>query len=131
MKKICLLIMLMIILVGCGSKTSINGEKKNNTYSFKELESDLKDVDDGIEITWKAGELIGAEEGYGYETSNCKFEIYKYDKKSDEYKEAEKNQKISMPSFESSWDAKVKNGYAYFVNEGNCDQFIRYIEKLK
>ena len=124
-----------LILTGCGSnskETNSDISNENNdkaAYTFEDLENDLVALDSSTEINKKSASMIGAEEGYGYIVGDCTIEVYKYDKSSDEYKEAEKNQKISMTSLDMTFKATVKNGYAY-IQRGTCDNVIPYIEKI-
>lgn len=128
-----MLFAITLILTGCGSNTdSTGGNKETNkesSYTFENLKSDLLALDSTTEVNEKSASLIGAEEGYGYIVGNCTVEVYKYDKKSEQYKIAEKNQQISMPSFDMAFKAIVKNGYAYTI-EGSCDNVIPVIEKI-
>jgi len=130
-------ILFTISLTGCGSeKTEDNNsndsskEKTNSSYTFDNLKTDLTKLDSNIKITKKAADMIGAEEGYGYIMSNCSIEVYRFNKSSEEYTKAEKEQKINMPSMGMSFDATVKNGYAYSITEGNCDEALKYVEKI-
>lgn len=127
-------IALTLILTGCGSNVTVKkdvssgGEKVS--YTFDNLKEDLTALDSNIEINDKSAGLVGATEGYGYMMEGCTIEVYKYDKTSDQYKKAEKEQKISMPAFETTYNAVVKNGYAYMVIDGSCDNVIEFVSKL-
>ena len=124
-----------LILTGCGSnskETNNDTTNENNdkvAYTFEDLKTDLITLDSSTEVNQKSASMIGAEEGYGYIVGDCTVEVYKYNKSSDEYKKAEKDQKISMPSLDMTFKATVKNGYAY-TQEGTCDNVIPYIEKI-
>ena len=137
-KSIISLIMIFaifLILTGCGlnSKETNNDTSNENNdktaYTFEDLKTDLIALDSSTEVNQKSASMIGAEEGYGYTVGDCTVEVYKYNKSSDEYKKAEKDQKISMPSLDMTFKATVKNGYAY-TQEGTCDSVIPYIEKI-
>ena len=126
---------LIIILSGCDSKR--NSEEKSNKveekeelYTFDNLKKDLMTLDNNLEVNKKAASMVGATEGYGYIMADCSLEAYKFDQNDEAYKIAEDNQELSMPSFETTLDAVVKNGYAYFVNDGTCDNAIEYVNKL-
>lgn len=123
-----------LLLTGCGSSTESEPTKQSGgtkaNYTFENLKEDLTALDSNIEIYEKSAGLVGATEGYSYIMGDCSIEVYKYDKTSDQYKKAEKEQKISMPSFEMTYSATVKNGYAYMITDGSCDSAIEYISKL-
>ena len=130
-----IILVISLILTGCGSN---NEELESNevkesdnqvSYTFEDLKTDLMALDSSTEINDKSASLIGAEEGYGYIIGECNIEVYKYDKNSEQYKTAEQNQQISMPSFGMTFKATVKNGYAY-IQEGKCDSVIPYVEKI-
>ena len=127
-------IALTLILTGCGSNGGVETVEQSGgnkaSYTFDNLKEDLTALDSNIEINDKSAELVGATEGYGYMMDGCTIEVYKYDKTSDQYKTAEKEQKISMPSFGMSYNATVKNGYAYMVLDGSCDSAIEFVSKL-
>lgn len=141
MKKIMITIFvfgfILLGLTGCGTENEevVGGnettkEPSKVTYNFENLKDDLTALDSSIEINQKSASMVGATEGYGYIMTNCTFEVYKYDEKSEQYKKAEKEQKITMPSFEMTFDAVVKNGYAYTMVEGSCDEATALVEKL-
>ena len=123
-----------LILTGCGSNTSSEPTKQSGgtkaSYTFENLKEDLTALDSNIEIYEKSAGLVGATEGYGYIMGDCSIEVYKYDKTSDQYKTAEKEQKISMPSFGMTYSATVKNGYAYMITDGSCDSVVNYVTRL-
>lgn len=137
-----LAITMFLTLTGCGqnnsntnketnsNNTETNNEESTTSYTFDDLKADLMILDSSVEINDKSASLVGAEEGYGYTVDDCTLEVYKYNKNSDEYRKAEKNKQISMPSFDMTFDATVKNGYAYMVVDGTCDNVISYVEKL-
>lgn len=129
-----MVLMVLACITGCGNETTNDNNSNNNSnnYSFNDLEKDLKSLDSDIQINKKEASLIGANEGYGYISKNCTIEVYKFDKTTDKYKEAEKNQEINLESFNMKMKATVKNGYAYYVNasKSECDDVITYVEKL-
>lgn len=145
MKKtfLALLILLMVplLLTGCGSKeetsnnNSSNGatqkeETKKSTYTLENLKTDFQALDSSVEITKKSAEMVGATEGYGFIGSSCTIEVYKFDTSTEQYKKALKDQKLSMPSMEMEFAATVKDGYAYTEPDGDCSQVISLINKL-
>lgn len=139
-KKISILMVMFVfcfLLTGCGSKTKIKISENNSinktvktNYTFENLKSDLSKLDSSIQVIQKAANYVGAEEGYGYVMSNCSIEVYRFNKSSEEYKKAEAEQKLSMPSVNMSFDATVKNGYGYLITEGTCDEALKYVDKL-
>lgn len=143
-KRITILIVTIVfafLLTGCGSKDVNNSTEENkdnmsteqttkSSYTFENLKSDLTGLDSGIQVNQKSATMVGAEEGYGYIMSSCSLEVYRFDKSSEQYKTAEKEQKLSMPSMNMSFNATVKNGYAYLVTDGTCDEALKYVEKL-
>ncbi len=139
MKKCIIYLMIIfvisLVLTGCGSNNeeldsdNVNENDNQVSYTFEDLKTDLMALDSSTEVNQKSASLIGAEEGYGYIIGECSIEVYKYDKSSEQYKTAELNQQISMPSFDMTFDATVKNGYAY-IQDGTCDNVIPYVEKI-
>ena len=128
-----LILTFAITLTGCGTNNEkTNQEEKTNggttktSYNFEDLKSDLLTLDSSTEVNEKSASMIGAEEGYGYIIGECTMEVYKYDKNSDQYKKAVKEQKISMPSFDMTFNATVKNGYAYNYN-WNYDYLLKIV----
>lgn len=119
-------ILYLVILISLFTITGCNS--KNNKYTFEDLKKDILTLNDNAQINEKLASIIGAEEGYGYIVDDCKIEVYKYDVTTDEYKTAEKKQKISLLTTE--YEAVVKNGYAYYINQGSCKDVIKYIKKL-
>lgn len=117
-------------LTGCGKGTTSSNESEQVAYTFDNLKQDLTTLDSSVEVNEKSASLVGATEGYGYSLSNCTIEVYKYDKKSEQYKKAEKEQKISMPSFEMTFDAVVNDGYAYTIIDGDCEEVLKFVDKL-
>lgn len=131
-----LILTLAFTLTGCGTENSKNNQEEKNdgglikeSYNFENLKSDLLALDSSTEINEKSASMVGAEEGYGYIIGECTMEVYKYDKNSEQYKKAVKDQKISIPSFDMTFNATVKDGYAY-TQDGTCDNVIPYVEKL-
>ena len=125
---------MLLIVTGCGTEKPEDKKKEDNTpkvsYSFNELESDLKSIDPNVQVNEKSAGLVGAIEGYGYILENCSIEVYKFDTNSDQYKKAKKEQKLSMPSFEMTFDAKVDNGYGIVKSSGTCENELSLTEKL-
>ena len=82
------------------SINDIDDEETMQLDKFKQFEKGLSDKQIEFEIVQKIGSMVGAKEGYGYifndETS---VELYLFDKDSEAYKEAIKNNKIYVESF--------------------------------
>lgn len=138
MKKNLLISLLCVslLLTGCGKEDSNDDKSKNDnnksSYTFTDLEKDLKQLNNDLEVKQKSAEMIGATEGYGYISENCSIEVYKFDTSSDKYKDAEKNQQFNIESLNMKMKATVKNGYGYYINDdkSSCDEEIKLIEKL-
>ncbi|MCR2033462.1 hypothetical protein [Anaerofustis stercorihominis] len=62
-------------------------------------------------------ELVGAKSGYKLSADGKTLELYAFDKDSDQYKNAEKDGKLTMESLGSDITEKVKvvNGYAIIL----------------
>ena len=69
---------------------------------------------------------------YDAPSGETKVEIYKFDKSSDAYKDAEKSQKLTLSGLDSSFDATVKNGYAYVIDNEfpKHDEVVNLLEQL-
>ena len=76
--------------------------------------------------------MVGASEGFKLKSGETKVEIYKFDKSSDAYINAEKSQKLTLSGLDSSFDAKVKNGYAYVIDNEfqKHDEVVKLLEQL-
>ncbi len=76
--------------------------------------------------------MAGAKTGNKYISENKALEIYQYEKSSDSYKNAEKNQKITVEGF-GDFEAIVKNGYALIIDKDypHYDEIIALFNKLK
>lgn len=134
MKKILLGLLVTLVCItatACGTQEEgkKTGGDTNTSYTFESLEKDLKTLDKELQVNQKSAEMIGAKKGYGYILKDCTLEVYEFDKSSDAYKEAEKNQKFNLESMNMKVDATVKKGIGYTAN-GSCDDAIQYIEKL-
>lgn len=109
--------------------TSITGQTEASKgitiedFKTKIEENGLK-VDNTVE---KSAELIGATEGVGYEIDGETVEVYKFDENSTDelaktnIESAKKDGKISMPTFETTLDAKYNKGLCLIGYENHPD----------
>lgn len=104
-----------------GSANMTNDGKIN----MSNIKSEIEKL--GIDVEEKNAyyEMVGASDGVKIYSGDYRIEIYKFDKSSEKYIEAEKNQKLKTTI--SSFDATVKNGYAYLID----DQFPKHDEVIK
>lgn len=145
MKKrlsILLIIMILFIVTGCSSsnnviKTDSNRKeektvKKQDKITIDNIESKIRNLGIQIEKTEAYYDMIGAENGFKLNSGDSSIEIYKFDKNSEVYKTALNTQKISMGE-DFSFDAVVKNGYAYTIDESFPDysEVIMLLEQLE
>lgn len=121
---------LCFFLVGCGNK-STNEDKPsndNNTPTSKEnitldnIQSRIEALGITCEKTEVYYQMVGATNGFKLNVNDTRVEIYKFNKSSDAYKKAEKEQKLTLNDMDMSFDAKVQNGYAYIID----DEFPEY-----
>ena len=89
---------------------------------FTRMEDTLDDQDVYFQKTWLAAELIGAKEGYKYATYSGTFELYLFDKASDAYQAATKNNAISLTG--TLYPAFVKDGFAIYFYD-NAKEELR------
>lgn len=84
-----------------------------------------------VEVDEPFYKLVGAKAGIKIYSGDSRIEIYRFDKNSDAYKNAEKEQKLSSGGI-SSFDAVVKNGYAYLIDDDfpNHSEVVSLLEKL-
>ena len=97
----------------------------NDKININNIKSEIEKLGINVEEKDAYYEMVGASDGIKIYSGDYRIEIYKFDKSSDKYIEAEKNQKLKTAI--SSFDATVKNGYAYLID----DQFPKHDEVLK
>lgn len=120
---------LCFFLVGCGNKsTNENKTNNDNTPTSKEnitldnIQSKIEALGITCEKTEVYYPMVGATNGFKLNVDDTRIEIYKFNKSSDAYKKAEKEQKLTLNDMDMSFDAKVQNGYAYIID----DEFPEY-----
>lgn len=112
------------LFAGCSSN-----EESKPEMSFDTFESLL--AENGIEVSGKTemmAQMIGAEEGYKYESENADFELYKFDTSSDEYKKAKKDGVVSLNGL-GEFDVVVNGEYVLptsGIDESIVDAFAEY-----
>ncbi len=144
MKKILvamLLITMAICFSACTEKTEKytdeDGNVKEFTYVIREtsdkfalFEEGLAEKDITFEVEMKADGIIdGAIEGRKYILETGKtFEIYKFDIKSEAYRETAKTSKLYVEMFDAYINAAVNDEYAMFPanDEGITDLFLSF-----
>lgn len=147
MKKKIIFIMsifaMFLCLTGCGSTTTdSNDNSKSNNDNLKIKTAEKINIDNiqskisELGVSTETGEvyyqMVGAEKGIKLYSGDYRVEIYKFNKSSDEYKTAENTQKLSI-SEDYSFDAVVKNGYAYVIDNEfpNYDAVVSLLDKLQ
>lgn len=121
---------LCFFLVGCGNKSTNENKPSNdnNTPTSKEnitldnIQSKIEALGITCEKTEVYYQMVGATNGFKLNVDDTRVEIYKFNKSSDAYKKAEKEQKLTLNDMDMSFDAKVQNGYAYIID----DEFPEY-----
>jgi hypothetical protein len=94
--------------------------KTVSTDPFTRLEDTLDEMDVYFQKNWLAAEMIGAKEGYKYDTYSGTFELYLFDTASDAYQTAIKNNAISLSG--TLYPASIKNGFAiYYYDNATAD----------
>ena len=120
-----------LTLTACGSK---DDEKKqtSDAINFSNVQSKIEDLGIKCEKTEVAFDMVGAKDGFKLNYNENHIEIYQFDKNSEVYKEAEKNQKLTISSMNMSFDAKVKNGYAYIIDDNfeKHNDIVKILDKL-
>lgn len=150
------LIILSIILIGVILITSISfiiiSNSKTNETASKTNESKVKEItisnfkdkleENGFVITdvsQKSANLIGAEEGFGYEINGEFIEIYKFNEESTEdlsknnIKSAKSDEKISMPTFNNmKFNVKYNKGLVLmnYEKHPNKDKILEIFNNL-
>lgn len=120
---------LCFFLVGCGNKSTNEIKPSNeNTPTSKEnitldnIQSKIEALGITCEKTEVYYQMVRATNGFKLNVDDTRVEIYKFNKSSDAYKKAEKEQKLTLNDMDMSFDAKVQNGYAYIID----DEFPEY-----
>ena len=141
MKKTFLVLMCFVLLLtGCGKENTNNtATNKGNGATAKEnvdltnVQSKIENLGVNVSKEEVFYEMVGASDGMKLLSDEYRIEIYKFDKKSDEYKLAEQNQKLTLDGSEMSFDAVVKNGYAYLIDDEfpEHDAIVNILEQLK
>lgn len=149
-KNIIIILVLVLLFTGCENKEEqkiADDKTKNNVQEVKEdenkeqkeevkeekinlenLEAKLNELNINITTIKMEASYVKAIEGYKYKTNNATLEVYKFDTSSEAYKKAETNQKITLESgnYRQNFNAVVKNGYAYILDNKFPEQ-----EKVK
>ena len=102
------------------STTDASSTNNNETVQldkFQQFENGLTDKQIEFEIVQKMGSMVGAKEGYGYKFNDeTSVELYLFDKASDTYKEAIKNNKIYVESFGIAMDVVFNDDICIYYN---------------
>lgn len=141
-------LLIMFVLLSLAAFTGCSNEKTNNNngqendnnnivqeenITLSNLEQKINDL--GIETTKTktAYEMVGAKDGYKLTSNNSTLEVYQFDTSTDAYKTAEETQKITLESMGISFDAVVKNGFAYILNNNfpEYDAVLNLLNKLQ
>ena len=124
-------ILMCLTLTACGSK---DDEKKqtSDAFNLSNVQSKIEDLGIKCEKTEVAFDMVGAKDGFKLNYNENHIEIYQFDKNSEVYKEAEKNQKLTISSMNMSFDAKVKNGYAYIIDDNfeKHNDIVKILDEL-
>lgn len=132
MKKLLFSLLAIIVCLSFATGCDNKNVTSNNISSVDEFSQEVKELGINYVETEMAGSYIGAESGIKLTADNKKLEIYKYNTSTEEYKNAEANQKITITGI-GSYDAIVKNGYALLIDEDypQYDSIIELFNKLK
>ena len=102
------------------STTDASSTNNNETVQLdkiQQFENGLTDKQIEFEIVQKMGSMVGAKEGYGYKFNDeTSVELYLFDKASDAYKEAIKNNKIYVESFGIAMDVVFNDDICIYYN---------------
>ena len=93
-------------LFACGGKKDV----------LAKFEDELKSRNIAYEKIETAAAMIGAEKGVKFLIGDGRVEVYVFDKSSEAYKTAEKNQKISLAGF-GEFPALITGGVAMMVED--------------
>jgi hypothetical protein len=89
---------------------------------FIRLDDTLGDTNIRFQKTWMSAESIGAKEGYKYETSKGTFELYLFDKGSEAYQTATKNNALTVSG--TLFPALIQDGFALYFY-GNATEELK------
>lgn len=138
-KGLLMLLCFVLLLTGCGKDNSAapsqsaTSSQSEETVNLTNVQSKIENL--GVNITKEEVfyEMVGASDGIKLLSGEYRIEIYKFDKNSDAYKLAEQNQQLSLDGSEMSFDAIVKNGYAYLIDDEfpEHDNIVNILEQLK
>ena len=118
MKKAFVIMILFVLLIGLTAcATENNSIKKDLSY----FETEIIKIDNKLEKKTALFQVIGATDGYKLSNDDVTIEIYKFDKSSKSYKEAEKNSMYTL----------VKNGYAIIIHEKSYSNYDKVISMFK
>ena len=102
------------------STTDASSTNNNETVQldkFQQFENGLTDKQIEFEIVQKMGSMVGAKEGYGYKFNDeTSVELYLFDKTSEAYKDAIKNNKIYVESFGIAMDVVFNDDICIYYN---------------
>ena len=143
MKKKGLIVIALVVcllLTGCGKEKTSEVSDSSNTVptqtkeniNLSNIQSKIEALNITVEKTEASYELVGAKDGFKFLSNEKAIEIYQFDKNSDAYKKAEKNQKLEVSAMDYDFDAVVKNGYAYTIESGfpQYDAIVSLLNQL-
>lgn len=114
------------------SKDKVSESTNENTnglldekVTLENIQKHIESLGIKVEVDEPLYKLVGAKAGIKIYSGDSRIEIYKFDRSSNAYKTAEKEQKLSSGGT-LSFDAVVKDGYAYLID----DNFPRYSEVI-
>jgi hypothetical protein len=119
------------------TKTSVSPTQEPITTTVKKTVSDdpfirlddtLDDMDVYFQKTWMYAEAIGAKEGYKYATYSGTFELYLFDKESEAYQTATKNNAISVSG--TLFPALIQNGFAIYFYDNATEELRTQIKSI-
>lgn len=120
------------------SKDTISESTNENTnetvdekVTIDNIQKHIESLGIKVEVDEPYYKLVGANAGIKIYSGDSRIEIYRFDKSSDAYKKAEKEQKLSSGGI-ASFDAVVKNGYAYLIDDNfpKRSEVISLLDKL-
>lgn len=129
-------------VTGCNNKENSNDnsnniqendKQTNDKVTLSNLESKIKDLGITVSKVQTAYDMVGAKDGYKLKSNETTLEIYQFDTSSESYKNAEGNQQITLSEMNMSFDAVVKNGYAYILDDNfpQHDKVVEILDKLQ